>query len=92
MLVLNAGDIWSPGPLISILFDGASFVDWMNNAEFDAAAIGNHKYDLGQEVLVDRIEQSEFPMLAANVYCTENDERVYQATTPIDREESKLAS
>jgi 2',3'-cyclic-nucleotide 2'-phosphodiesterase (5'-nucleotidase family) len=84
-LVLNAGDIWSPGPLISMLFDGASFVDWMNDAEFDAAAIGNHEYDLGQEILMDRIEQAEFPMLAANVYYTKNDERVYQATTLIDR-------
>lgn len=84
-LLLHAGDIWSPGPLISMLFEGESFVDWMNEAGFDAAAIGNHEYDLGQDVLADRMEQAEFPMLAANVYYIENDERVYEATALIER-------
>lgn len=82
-LLLHAGDIWSPGPLISMLFDGASFVDWMNLAGFDMACIGNHEYDLGQDVLADRMAQAEFPMLAANVYY-DNGDPVYESSIVVE--------
>jgi 2',3'-cyclic-nucleotide 2'-phosphodiesterase (5'-nucleotidase family) len=42
-------------------------VDVMNAMGYDAAAIGNHEFDFGPEILRERIAQAEFPFLGANV-------------------------
>ncbi len=34
---------------------------------FDAMVVGNHEFDFGQEVLKERIEEANFPVLGANV-------------------------
>ena len=65
-LVLSGGDTWT-GPAISSWFDGESMIDAMNAMGYDAAAIGNHEFDFGVDGLRDRINQAEFPFLAANI-------------------------
>lgn len=65
-LVLSGGDMWT-GPAISTMLEGRSMADIMNRMGYDAAAIGNHDFDFGLEALRARAEQSEFPLLAANV-------------------------
>ena len=47
-LLLSGGDMWT-GPAISTWFQGASTVQVMNAMGYDAAAIGNHEFDFGQE-------------------------------------------
>lgn len=66
-LVLDSGDIYQ-GTALSNLTDGRASIDYMNEAGFDAAAVGNHEFDFGIEIMVDRIEQAEFPVLCANVH------------------------
>jgi 2',3'-cyclic-nucleotide 2'-phosphodiesterase (5'-nucleotidase family) len=46
---------------------GESTIDIYNMMGYDAAALGNHEFDKGQEELADRVAQSEFPWLGANV-------------------------
>ncbi len=65
-LVLSGGDNWT-GPAVSTWFKGESMVDVMNAMGYDAAAIGNHEFDFGLEMLKARIQQAQFPYLAANM-------------------------
>lgn len=65
-LVLDAGDIYQ-GTALSNLTQGRASIDYMNAAGFDAAAIGNHEFDWGVPILIERIEQARFPMLVANM-------------------------
>ncbi len=65
-LLLSGGDMWT-GPAISTWFQGASAVQVFNQMGYDAAAVGNHDFDFGQEVLLANGDAAEFPFLTANV-------------------------
>lgn len=65
-LVLSGGDMWT-GPAISTYFRGQSTIEVMNAMGYDAAALGNHDFDFGQEVVKQRAEQATFPFLSANI-------------------------
>ena len=65
-LILSGGDMWT-GPAISTWFQGKSMVEIFNAMHYDAAAIGNHEFDFKIEGLKDRIVQSDFPLLSANM-------------------------
>ena len=66
-LLLSGGDMWT-GPSISTWFEGKPVVEVMNAMGYDAAAIGNHEFDFGREVLNERQAEANFPFLAANIY------------------------
>jgi 2',3'-cyclic-nucleotide 2'-phosphodiesterase/3'-nucleotidase len=65
-LVVDAGDIYQ-GTALSNLTRGVATIDYMNAADFDAAAIGNHDFDWDVPVLLDRMQQAKFPLLVANM-------------------------
>jgi len=65
-LLLSGGDMWT-GPAISTWFQGASAVQVFNQMGYDAAAVGNHDFDFGQEVLLTNGDAADFPFLTANV-------------------------
>jgi len=65
-LILSGGDMWT-GPAISTWFQGESMVEVMNAMNYTAAAIGNHEFDFKIEGLKERMEQSSFPFLSANI-------------------------
>lgn len=65
-LILDSGDFMQ-GPAISSYFEGASTVDVFNEMGVDAAAVGNHEFDWGQDAFAERVAQAEFPFLAVNV-------------------------
>jgi 5'-nucleotidase / UDP-sugar diphosphatase len=65
-LVLSGGDMWT-GPAISTWFEGEPMVDVMNQMGYDAAALGNHEFDFTVEVLNKRLQEMDFPVLAANI-------------------------
>jgi 5'-nucleotidase/UDP-sugar diphosphatase len=67
VLFLDAGDMMQ-GTLISNYFDGASTIDAFNAMGLAAMAVGNDEFDWGLDVLMDRMEQAEFPFLAANIF------------------------
>ena len=68
VLVLHAGDFLSPS-LLSIKFKhkGAQMIEAMNALAIDMATFGNHEFDFGCRTLAERIHQSTFPWIAANV-------------------------
>jgi len=66
-LLIDAGDELQ-GTLISNQFQGRSVVDAFNALGVAAAAVGNHEFDFGLPVLLERMQQARYPMLAANVF------------------------
>lgn len=65
-LVLDEGDIMQ-GPAVSTVFRGQSSIEAYNVTGYDAAALGNHEFDWGLDVLKVRVSEAKFPFLSANV-------------------------
>lgn len=68
-LLLSGGDMWT-GPAISSWFQGASTVQVANAMGYDAAALGNHEFDFGQETIRTNAAAADFPILSANAMVT----------------------
>ncbi|NOZ93437.1 MAG: bifunctional metallophosphatase/5'-nucleotidase [Acidobacteria bacterium] len=67
VLLLSAGDVMT-GPPISRLTKGEAIFDLMNVMGYDAMCLGNHELDQGWRNTVRRINQADFPVLAANIF------------------------
>ena len=65
-IVTFGGDMISPS-LLSGLDRGEHMIELANAIGFDIAALGNHEFDFGPEVLKERLEQSQTVWLAGNV-------------------------
>jgi 2',3'-cyclic-nucleotide 2'-phosphodiesterase (5'-nucleotidase family) len=65
-LLIDAGDAWQ-GTFISNANKGEAVTKAMNLMRYDGLAVGNHDFDWGQDVLVQRAKEAAFPFLAANV-------------------------
>ncbi|OLE51123.1 MAG: bifunctional metallophosphatase/5'-nucleotidase [Acidobacteria bacterium 13_1_20CM_3_53_8] len=65
-LFLLAGDTISPS-IESNTFHGQQMIDAWNLSGLDYATFGNHEFDFGDDVLVQRIRESKFKWIAANV-------------------------
>ena len=65
-LILFSGDALSPS-IMSSIFQGKQLIDVFNQLGLDYAVVGNHEMDFGLELAVERIGQSQFPWLSANV-------------------------
>ena len=70
VLLLSAGD-FSQGTTLVSLDKGASAVDFMNAAGYDAAALGNHEFDYKMDALKANAAKAQFPILAANIVDSE---------------------
>jgi 2',3'-cyclic-nucleotide 2'-phosphodiesterase (5'-nucleotidase family) len=51
-------------------YQGAQMIEAWNVAGLDYATFGNHEFDFGPGVLLDRIKESRFSWIAANVIDT----------------------
>ena len=68
VLVACSGDIFSGNPVVDNYWEkGFPIIDVMNRVGFDISVIGNHEYDYGESILADRMEQSDFDWICANV-------------------------
>ncbi|WP_378957048.1 bifunctional metallophosphatase/5'-nucleotidase [Pelosinus sp. sgz500959] len=65
-LILSAGDMFQGSPDSNLLY-GKTVVEVMNAVGFDAMTIGNHEFDWGVAILKERIAQSHFPYISANI-------------------------
>lgn len=66
-LLILGGDTLSPS-VASNTFKGAQMIAGWNAAGLDLAVLGNHEFDFGPEVLRERLAESRFSWLAANVF------------------------
>ncbi|KAH3766076.1 bifunctional metallophosphatase/5'-nucleotidase [Pelomyxa schiedti] len=67
LLLLDGGDTMFSGPAISALVYGESTIEIFNTIGYNAAVIGNHELDKGASTFQDRVTQSTFPWLSANI-------------------------
>ena len=66
VLLMDAGD-YLQGNYFANFTQGESVVEVMNAAGYDVAALGNHEFDYGSDVLEQRISEMDFPVVAANI-------------------------
>ncbi|HHY32527.1 MAG TPA: multifunctional 2',3'-cyclic-nucleotide 2'-phosphodiesterase/5'-nucleotidase/3'-nucleotidase [Firmicutes bacterium] len=65
VLILNAGDSIH-GTNIVNLFEGKPMVEALEAVGVEAMAVGNHEFNYGQPVLLERAQEAGFPFLSAN--------------------------
>lgn len=69
-LLVDVGDFLHGAPAAT-LTDGADIVDLMKQAGYFAAAIGNHEFSFGKEILLERLEDAntgtKLNILSANI-------------------------
>jgi len=66
-IILDSGDMFQGTPEGNIT-KGMASINYMNAIGYDAALVGNHDYDFGEENLKNLIKKAKFPFLGANVY------------------------
>lgn len=66
LLLFDSGDFWQGTPYFN-LFSGEATMMLMQDAGYDAAALGNHEFDLGLDNMKVQFEKVNFPILSANM-------------------------
>ncbi|MDA3905185.1 MAG: bifunctional UDP-sugar hydrolase/5'-nucleotidase [Bacteroidales bacterium] len=68
VIVASSGDLFSGSPVVDNYPEkGYPMIDVMNKIGFDIAVLGNHEFDYGEAILKDRMDQSNFYWVCANV-------------------------
>lgn len=70
-LFLTASDIIGATPPLSAFFDDMPAIEMMNAFGLDAAAVGNHHFDINYQWFIDLMVMAQYPSLAANVVLAE---------------------
>jgi len=65
-LLIDAGDFFQGHP-IGTMSEGRSVITYMNMIGYDFMAIGNHEFDMGEEILINTLKFAEFPILSCNI-------------------------
>ena len=65
-LLIDVGDVYQ-GTDVSLRNKGALMIDLLNHLEYDAWVVGNHEFDWGMECFESALQQSNMPVLAANM-------------------------
>jgi 2',3'-cyclic-nucleotide 2'-phosphodiesterase (5'-nucleotidase family) len=71
-VLIDGGDTMQGTPLSNLSL-GRATVDFYNNVGFHAAALGNHEFDWGVQVLRQRMADARFPWLSANLWVAGTD-------------------
>jgi len=73
VILLSAGDAMQGLPLVN--YDkGATAIEFLSAAGYDAMAPGNHEFDWGAQNLFDVLEGASFPVLSANILFAEGND------------------
>ena len=67
--LVMAGDFLSPS-VASSVFKGEQMIAALNAAGLDLATLGNHEFDFGDDVLIQRMREPRFEWVVSNVVDT----------------------
>jgi 2',3'-cyclic-nucleotide 2'-phosphodiesterase (5'-nucleotidase family) len=68
VFLVASGDNFTGNPIVDMYPDkGYPMIDLMNELDFDVTAIGNHEFDMGQEMQNKRRKQATFPFISSNI-------------------------
>jgi len=75
-----AGDFLNPSLLGTIKVDGErlrgrQMIEVMNAMDFDLVTFGNHEFDLDEEDLQKRLNESEFQWITSNIFQVNDDDK-----------------
>ena len=70
-----AGDFLSPS-VASSVFKGEHMIAALNAAGLDLATLGNHEFDFGDEVLIQRMHEAAFQWVVSNVVDTKTNQPI----------------
>ena len=65
-ILIDVGDVYQ-GTDVSLRTKGELMIDLLNHLEYDAWVVGNHEFDWGTECFERVLQQSNMPVLAANM-------------------------
>ncbi len=65
-ILVDVGDVYQ-GTDVSLRNKGALMIDLLNHLKYDAWVVGNHEFDWGVECFKSALQQSNMPVLAANM-------------------------
>src|SRR5688572_24708545 len=90
VLLLDSGDLLQGNPLtyyhgVVAPADTHPVIHAMNRLGYDAAALGNHEFNYGLDVLGRALEVAAFPFLAGNVFVAGTDSLAFPAWTLVER-------
>ena len=77
LMLVDNGDLLQGSPLASYAasfvtdYKEHPFITVLNELGYDAAVMGNHEFNYGQELLRGAVEASKFPWLSANIVSSE---------------------
>ena len=89
---VSGGDIFSGNPIVDYHSEkGFPMVDLMGKAGMDVSALGNHEFDYGQEVLQERMLDSDFPFLCANIESSSSGFTIPQGKLLVEKDGFEIA-
>ena len=80
--MIDIGDVYQ-GTDVSLRNKGALMIDLLNHLKYDAWVVGNHEFDWGMECFERAVQQSNMPVLAANMLMEGKCRRISGCETPI---------
>ncbi len=66
VLYVDAGDAIQDNNLVNFS-QGKTAIAFMNAAGYDAMTLGNHEFDYGQDVTLQRVQEAHFPVISCNI-------------------------
>ena len=89
VIMLDAGDIIQ-GNILAKYDKGQSCIKLMNSIGYDAAAIGNHEFDYGLDVLNERMREAKFPFISSNIIDNNTENTFVKPYTILEKEYGKI--
>lgn len=89
VLLLDAGDAIQDNNLVNFS-KGKSAIQFMNAAGYDAATLGNHEFDYGQDILRERMSEALFPYVAANIRIEASGKNFIRPYTIVQKNDLKI--
>ena len=74
-LLVDAGDFFQGHP-VGTMSEGRAVIKYFNMIGYDLSVVGNHEYDLGEDVLIKTYKLAKFPILSCNIVKKGTDELV----------------
>ena len=89
VLLVDAGDAIQDNNLVNFS-KGASAMQFMNAVGYDAMCLGNHEFDYGQDVTLQRVSEAHFPMLACNIVVKATNKLFVKPSTVVKKGKHKI--
>jgi len=72
-LLVSAGDLFSGNPIVDFYPQkGYPTIDLMNDCGFNLSVVGNHEFDYGPKILLERRKQAKFLFISSNIKCNDS--------------------